>query len=258
MPRASGLSQAITKFAFPTFTLLYRRSSPFHFLYYHGSLPLPRSQPRRLANRVRIFFFPPRLRLRRVFAWYINGTFSVDRRNKRALPSWRFTWNDFCHTSRARRPFPSPTIVIGRIDILLSHRIQTSAPTLRSYHPCSWLVFRPDFFYRIRPACLARPSFGYIGFSGSTGVRCIYRARARNLTAKRLDFGFTPHRVAHDIRCTFRVRARVLSFSKYTSILDTPSFQRDSKKVKVSARERVANFVADTSERFLNVVLLLV
>lgn len=35
-----------------------------------------------------------------------------------------------------------------------------------------------------------------IGFFRSTAIHCIYRARARNFTAKRLDSGFIPHGVA--------------------------------------------------------------
>lgn len=238
--RASGLSQAITKFAFPTFTLLCHRLSPSSTSSITIALPLPRPA----SCKSHPHLFSPRLHPRRVFARYVNGTFS--RRNKRALRSWRFTWNDFCRVSGG--------IVIGRIDILFLLGIDRSESPF-PLRPCSLLVF-PSAFFLPHSSCSFRVASSTSVFQIRLVPDCIYRARARNFTAERLDFGFTPHRVARYQVYFSSAHEEVLSFSKYILIPDALSFQRDSKKVKVSARKRGRNFVVATFEQFLNVVLI--
>jgi len=99
-PRASGPSQAITKFALPTFTPL---SSPSPASSITAALPSPAGSAASLANRIRDLF--PTASLRRVSARYVNGSCSD---NKRALRrSRRFICNHFFLASQqARRNRP--------------------------------------------------------------------------------------------------------------------------------------------------------
>lgn len=134
-------------------------------------------------------FFSPTSHPRRFFARYVNGTFSAGRRNKRALPSrGRFIRDDFCRPCACERE-RVPAIVIG-IDILSL----LSESTVLDLHPA--FLSSASFPICSFSTALVPLGIGYIGFSGSTATHCIYRARARNLRAKRLDFGFTLHRVA--------------------------------------------------------------
>lgn len=116
--------------------------------------------------------------------------------------------------------------------------------------PCFLLVFSSAFFLSYS-SCSFRIASSTSVFQVRLVLHCIYHARARNFTAERLDFGFTPHRIAWYQVYFSSAHEEVLSFSKYILIPDTLSFQRDSKKVKVSARKRGRNFVTATFEQFL-------
>lgn len=113
---------------------------------------LPSSPARRLANRIRIFFHrvpSPSAPPRGVFARYVNGTFSIGRRNKRALPSRRFTEDDYCHVSGEGKMGGGREgdIVIDRIDIRLL--LESSALNLRPRRPSLSVGFPVCFFFSL-------------------------------------------------------------------------------------------------------------
>lgn len=189
--RASGLSQAITKFAFPTFTPLCRRSSLPLASSITIALSLPTSVGVLQIASASFFFRVAFSRGMQMELSAPNGVINA-RCHRDVLPD-----DFFCHGVRGRS---GGSIVIGRIDIISfqNRAPRTSAPPvpLRFLGLCQFsgplLFFSPSHSSRsFRVASSTSGSSGSIGYT-----RCIYRARVRNFTTERLDFGFTPHLVA--------------------------------------------------------------
>lgn len=231
--RASGLSQAITKFAFPTFTPLCRRSS----LPLASSITIALSLPTSVGVlQIASASFFLRVAFSRGMQMELsapNGVINA-RCHRDVLPD-----DFFCHGVRGRS---GGSIVIGRIDIISfqNRAPRTSAPPvpLRFLGLCQFSGPLLFFSLRIRPVRFAS-LLRHRALQVRSGIPAAYTAHVSGILRRSDQISDLPRISSRDIRCTFRTRARVSTFilRVYLDSSDTPSFQRDSERVKVSARK---------------------